>query len=273
MPGSVTVHAHGRRGVRIAWIVGEQDALQARKHLLEDFQALRAQVEVRIGHAGDIAAGPGEALNEPQRDRIAHDGGEDDGNSVGCQLGRPRRVRVGGEDDIHSGLDQVAGRRRKRGDVSLRETDTDDELLALPIAERLQPVTEADHLGGRAPGLRQGPDLDRARALGRLRAPVVGFEAHQHGEQGQAAWPEGARTPLGEPWSAIVALDPPWPRWRTHATLRANTPSRIATPAPASTTPPRSTCRGLMLPASFVSGALYARPRTQVCGTKRQSSS
>jgi hypothetical protein len=30
------------------------------------FQALRAQVEVRIGDAGDVAPGPGEALNQPQ---------------------------------------------------------------------------------------------------------------------------------------------------------------------------------------------------------------
>ena len=147
MPGRVAVHARGRHGVRIVWIVGEQDALQARQHLLEDFQALRAQVEVPIGDAGDVAAGPGEALDEPQFDRIAHDGGEDDRDPVGGQLRRPRRVRVGGENDVNAGLDQVAGRRRKRGDVPLREPDADDELLALSIAQRLQPVTEADHLG------------------------------------------------------------------------------------------------------------------------------
>ena len=54
------------------------------------FQALRAQVEVRIGDAGDVAPGPGEALNQPQCDRIASRRGH------GADARKPTRAEVGG---------------------------------------------------------------------------------------------------------------------------------------------------------------------------------
>ena len=119
LSGPVAVQARGRYRVRIGWIVGEQDALQARHQVFEDLQALRVQVEVAVGHPGDVAAGPGKAPHEPQLDGVAHDGGEDDRDPVGGLLGRPRRVRVGGEKDVRPVPDQALGRLGKRGSCPL----------------------------------------------------------------------------------------------------------------------------------------------------------
>jgi hypothetical protein len=66
----------------------------------------------------------------------------------------------------------------------VREPDADDELLALLVAQREEAVPEANHLGCRTPGMRQRPDPDGSRALGRARVPAVEPAPREQPEKG-----------------------------------------------------------------------------------------
>ena len=90
---SLAVHFRLRHGVGIGCIVKEQDPLQTRDDLVEEFQTFRTQLESQIGHPRDVAARPGEALDQAQPYGVAHRS-EDNRDPGGCHLRRLRWARL-----------------------------------------------------------------------------------------------------------------------------------------------------------------------------------
>src|SRR5712691_11506371 len=109
---------------------------------MEDFQALRAQLEVQTGHPGDVAAGPGEALDQAQPYGVGF-ADEDNWDPGSCHLRRLRRVVSVGEDEVHSVLDQLTRSGGQDRQISLGEADANNKLLVLTVAQLQQAVPQA----------------------------------------------------------------------------------------------------------------------------------
>ena len=138
---------------------------------MEEFQALRAQLKVQMSDARDVAAGPGEALDQAQPQWIAHCC-EDDRDPRGCPLCRLRRVVAVGADDVHLVLHQLARGGGQGCQISSREADAENELLVLTVAQLHQTVPQAYHRWCGSPRRRQHPNFDGLGAL--LRAYTAG---------------------------------------------------------------------------------------------------
>ena len=64
-------HPAVRRIDGVAEVKGHAEAAPRRQQLAQNVDALRRQVEHEVRHAGDIATGMGEALDDARADRIA----------------------------------------------------------------------------------------------------------------------------------------------------------------------------------------------------------
>jgi hypothetical protein len=114
-------------------IVGIQDAFEARNEFPEEFQALRAQFDRQIGDPGNVAAGPGEALDQAQPHRI-FDPGEDNRNLGGRLLRRFGRLCGRDKEEVYAVAHQLVRGDGQEGMIPLREADAYHEILALAIA-------------------------------------------------------------------------------------------------------------------------------------------
>src|SRR5262249_28545555 len=141
--------------------------------LVEDFQALRAQLNVQLSDARDVAARPGEALDQAHPQWIVRSG-EDDRDPRGCHLCRLRGLVNVSTDDVHPLLDQLTSGGRKGRQISLRKANASNDLLVLTIAQLQQTISQAHYGWCGPPAWRQHPNFD---GLGTL------LSAHAAGEQ------------------------------------------------------------------------------------------
>ncbi len=117
---------------------------------------------------------PGRAklFTSPDFHRVAA-ADEDDRDSIGRHLSSPGGIaRFTRHDEVHAEPDQVAGRRRQLGGVSLSEAHPDREVPVLAVTELPQSVAQSDDQGCRSPRFRQRSNPNRARPLGFGRAAV-----------------------------------------------------------------------------------------------------
>ena len=148
-------------GVGIGRIDERADGRRRRDQAVQQLQPLRLQLHAQRGHAGEIAARPVQAGDQPERDRIGA-GEEHDRNGPGRGLGGEHAEHLAGDGD-HRDLsaDQVGRQRRQPVVLLLRPAIFDRDVAALDIAgfaqalaERVQPARvaagggaaqEADH--------------------------------------------------------------------------------------------------------------------------------
>lgn len=84
-----------------------------------------------------------------------------------CHLRRLGWRRVVSEKNIDSLIHEFSRGLGKSRDITLGESDADDEVVVLAIAELFKAVTQPDHTGGGTPGIRQRSNADRLSTLGR----------------------------------------------------------------------------------------------------------
>ena len=102
--------------------------------LAQQFQPLRPQLRVHVGHAGDIAARSVEAGDKSSRDRISSDL-EYDGNRRGRRLCRKRRRRTTGRSNHgHLTANQIGRQCRQSIILAVRPAVFDRDVSALDIA-------------------------------------------------------------------------------------------------------------------------------------------
>jgi len=93
------------------------------------------------GQARHVSAGAGEALHEPQGDRVGQDD-KDDGNRAGCLLSRTDRGRTRRRDDINLGLHELGDEDGEPIKVPFRPALLDRHVLALDPAQLAQAAKE-----------------------------------------------------------------------------------------------------------------------------------
>jgi hypothetical protein len=133
------VHDHDRS--RVVALVERGHARDARQHLPKQLDAFRPE---GIGHeaqAGDVAARPGQACNQPGFDWIGHPH-HDDGNGLRGLLGRLHRGRIDGNDDTDFQPQQLMRELAKPLGLSRRISQLDDNGFPLDVAELVQLFTE-----------------------------------------------------------------------------------------------------------------------------------
>jgi hypothetical protein len=109
--------------------------------VLEQLQPLGRQLRSEKGGAGDIAARPGQAVDQSVGNGVAHSD-HNNRDSARRLLGRQRR-RCGECDDyIHSGAGQLGGQLVKTLRSPFRITALEDQVAAFRVAKLMQPLDE-----------------------------------------------------------------------------------------------------------------------------------
>src|SRR5262249_53364641 len=127
----------GRKGIG-----KDSDTTDAGQHFLEDPQPFGQQVEVKEKYPGDVAAGPSDAGDLAERERVVVDADHDDGDRCGCFLRGTGRGSDGGEDEVDVQVDQVSREGRKPLDLAVGAPIFEDKVLILDVSEITQPLPE-----------------------------------------------------------------------------------------------------------------------------------
>jgi hypothetical protein len=128
---------HDARVVRFHEIADLQDA---RNRFQECLDRSCANLNPLSGDAGDVAAGLGEAGDEPGGHRVT--GNHDDGHGLGRLLCGHRRRRVRSDDGVHVEADEIGHESTKPLALALGGAGLDDEVLSLDPAEVAEPLPE-----------------------------------------------------------------------------------------------------------------------------------
>src|SRR5262245_2518471 len=132
-------------GVCVRRIDEHGDATSCGYELAQEFHPFGYQLVAEKIDARRVAAGPGEAGDKAQPDRVFRDG-KDDRDRRGCGLGRQRRVGTSGRDD-HGDLsaNQFGDQGRYPIDLILTPAVFDRDVLALDMAGILKTLAECAH--------------------------------------------------------------------------------------------------------------------------------
>jgi hypothetical protein len=128
---------HGQFG-RAAGVGKHGDTRHAGRDRAKQLQRLRADVEVAVGHAREIASRMGQARDEAAADGIT--GARKDDRNRRRRLPRcPDRGRGSGDDEIDLESHKIRGVSGKPVVLAVRIASFDDQILAFDIAEFMQP--------------------------------------------------------------------------------------------------------------------------------------
>ena len=133
------------------------------------------------GHAGQVAAGPGEARDEPSSDRVGN-GNHHDRDRRRSILDGAVRLRPRRDDQVRSKRDQLPGERRQLVRLTGCVAALDDQVLALDVAALTQFLVEG-HLTWRAKvGWRRFKHADPIDLRRRLRRCVKWHQKNAGGK-------------------------------------------------------------------------------------------
>ena len=100
----------------------------------QEFQPFGSGIQKLQAQAGEVAARPGETRDETKGNRIS-DFGKDDWDRLGGRLGRARRQRANGEDDIRLKPNELVREAWKDLDFVLRAPPLEGNVPAFDVAE------------------------------------------------------------------------------------------------------------------------------------------
>jgi Phage integrase family len=104
--GRLRVSQQGFRKRAIGRVDEKRDAGRGRDQLVQQLQLLRRDLDARVGHAREVAAGPIQAGDEAKRNRVEPDL-EDNRCSCGCRFGGKRRGGAGSSNHGQLTTDQL----------------------------------------------------------------------------------------------------------------------------------------------------------------------
>jgi hypothetical protein len=113
-----------------------------REELVHESDSLWAKLSCHIGDAGNDAAGPIEARDQTELDRVTA-GAEDNRNGRGRGLSRAWRNNAAGRgENGNPTTHQISGQFRQSVELALRPAIFDREVLAFDIAQFAQPLAK-----------------------------------------------------------------------------------------------------------------------------------
>ena len=143
----------------IAWRIDSEKRLgfakrtatpgHARYRILENLQALSANLRLKDRLSGDVSIGPGEALGNIRANGVS-DYRYNNGNRRGGALGRPSRRPVLGHDNVNPETNKLGGQFGQPIEVPIGPSELDDDVLALEVAKVAQPRPQRFDLGGKS---------------------------------------------------------------------------------------------------------------------------
>jgi hypothetical protein len=144
----------------------KREAREPRNDLPQSLELLACKLGADAGHAGQVAAGSGQAGHESTGDRVSHRG-HDDRNRAGRILCRLRGRRQQGDDDVDVEESQFTGQGGGTVAAAIGGPPLDDDILTLDVSLLLQAVADRRLHGSGQLGA--GQDADRGRPDGPLR--------------------------------------------------------------------------------------------------------
>jgi len=144
----------------------KREAREPRNDLPQSLELFARKLGADAGHAGQVAAGSGQAGYESTGDRVSHRG-HDDRNRAGRILCRLRGRRQQGDDDVDVEESQFTGQRGGTVAAAIGGPPLDDDILTLDVSLLLQAVADRRLHGSGQLGA--GQDADRGRPDGPLR--------------------------------------------------------------------------------------------------------
>ena len=125
---------------RIIGVSQRRHTACGRQHLAQQLQILGAKLAHLRGDAGDISAGPGEALHQPSATRIGRQ--DNDRNALGGLLDRGRgRCRIG-EQYIDLTGNELRRQWHQITSICAADAQLEDDVCSLDIAEITQALLD-----------------------------------------------------------------------------------------------------------------------------------
>ena len=155
-------------GTRHGGVPEEDEPGKTGDRLGEQLNLLGDDVFVLGGEPGDVPAWAREACHQTGGDRVAQDGGDDDGGAARRSPGRPDRGSPGDDNDIALGLDELGRQRGQALAPAVRPAVLHRDRLALDPAQLPEPLPEGTERLGRTRRVRVSEEPDARQELPRL---------------------------------------------------------------------------------------------------------